>query len=362
MFSYATLNIFDDSVFDGMTIRIFGKWGALLSLLQQFAYYMLDAVLCFVVGSFSTMIFLYIGIACLCCVPLLWVYDWPELPLVNLKGIWRDFRRTFWAFVVGVIYFINSTFSEAMMPYFCTFVSESDSEAGFTYGIYGIGLLLGVSFGQYLFNGLRYRHCLVLALMIETLGTFIVMFITSEVHFAWQMLLFLLCGGVESITDSIVQTYLVDTCDITRTPTFCYSVFQSCYEAGGTIGFTVYPQVAENLAWRDFWMANVMQSGGVMMLFAICFYVVPAGWNDPVLNRIPSLRWREICEACQGALCGGNATEEEAKDEKDDLAILAERTVPETTSVEVKEVPIGDDNTSKGNKSGDVSGEAVDAA
>jgi hypothetical protein len=59
-----------------------------------------------------------------------------------------------------------------------------------------------------------------------------------------------LLGGVTSLADSIIHCYLVDSSDKTETPTFSYSVFQSCYERGSIFGFIVFPQVKEKTAWK----------------------------------------------------------------------------------------------------------------
>ena len=296
---YSVIVVCHDVAFDGIMIRIFGHWGALLSLVQQFAYYAFDTILCFTaVGGFNSMILLYTGIGCALVAPLIFVYKWPDVPLVNLKGIWRDFKKAFWAFFVGILYFLNSTFSEAMVPYFVADMAEDDWTAGRIVGFYNLGLLLCVRLGQYLFNGLKYRYCILSAMTAETLGVFIVLFLHDNMGAPLLSFLFWLFGMVTSITDSIVQCYLVDACDVTRTPTFCYSVFDATFELGGTIGFTVYPQAKENLAWRDFWICDSLQSAGVTIVFAICFLLIPAGWNDPVLNRVPTLNWREICRCC----------------------------------------------------------------
>jgi hypothetical protein len=330
---YSCIVICHDVVFDGMMIRIFGKWGALLSLLQQFAYYAFDTLLCFIaVGDFNNIIFLYIGIACALLQVLLWVFTWPDVPLVNLKGVWRDFKKTFWTFFVGIIYFINSTFSESMSPYFAADCGRDDYEAGYLAGVYNLGLLIGVSFGQYLFNGVRYRNCVLIASVMETFGMFFLMFLHVGLNYGLLLFLFFACGIVTSITDSIVQCYLVDSCDVTRTPTFCYSVFQSCYEAGSTIGFTAYPQVKELVCWRDFWILDTVECAFVSLVFGICFFAIPFGWDDVTLNRIPSLRWQEICEACAGACCGAvNIDDEGGKldDQADESQEDAQVTVPD---------------------------------
>jgi predicted MFS family arabinose efflux permease len=135
-------------------------------------------------------------------------------------------------------------------------MAENDWEAGRLVGFYNVGLLLGVSCGQYMFNGLRYRFCILTAMTSETLGVVIVCFLHVGVSNILMDFLFWIFGMVTSVTDSIVQCYLVDACDVTRTPTFCYAVFQSCYELGDTLGFTLYPQAKERLAWRDYWFCR----------------------------------------------------------------------------------------------------------
>jgi hypothetical protein len=39
----------------------------------------------------------------------------------------------------------------------------------------------------------------------------------------------------------------------------------------------------------------------VTFVLAVAFLAVPQGWNDPVLNRPPSLHWREICRCVKKA-------------------------------------------------------------
>jgi hypothetical protein len=58
-YGYSAVVICHDVCFDGQMVHQFGNWGALLSLFQQFGYYFMDTVLCFVAASnFSQSMFL----------------------------------------------------------------------------------------------------------------------------------------------------------------------------------------------------------------------------------------------------------------------------------------------------------------
>jgi predicted MFS family arabinose efflux permease len=312
---YSFVVICHDVCFDGQMIRQFGKWGALLSLLQQFAYYLFDTILCFVaVEEFDQILFLYVGIVSACFIPLLWVFNWDHMPLVKVKGIWEDFKSTFWTLMIGFLYFLTSPFSESMVPYFVADIMDTDEHSGNIVGFYNIGLLFGVAFGQYLFGKFRYKWCIMIAMVVETLGILIIMFLTEDSTYGEAIPAFLFFGIITSLTDSILQCFLVDSCDITKTPTFTYSVFQSCYETGDTIGFVLYPQVKEALEWKWYWGANMMTCAGITILFAIFIFLIPSGKNYKMFNEFPTLHWKEIIDFFRKSTKVGN---EEVEDENE---------------------------------------------
>jgi hypothetical protein len=130
------------------------------------------------------------------------------------------------------------------------------------------------------------------------------------------MFLIFVLGIITSLTDSIIHCYLVDSSDSTKTPTFSYSVFQSCYEGGNTLGFVVFPQVKEKTTWRMYWVFNMITTFGVSGIFSLIFFLVPHSIESKILNSKPSLHFEEITSLCKNS---DNKVSPQTEDDQDQL-------------------------------------------
>jgi hypothetical protein len=70
-------------------------------------------------------------------------------------------------------------------------------------------------------------------------------------------------------------------------PTFCYSVFQSCYEAGTTFGFEIYSHVIESLIWLFFWSTNIGMCAFLPIVFAVYCTLITYGPDDECSEQEP---------------------------------------------------------------------------
>ena len=312
------ITVAHDVIFDGQLIMVFSSHGALLNFIQRFAYYATSVVLCFtLVKDFSQYTFLIAGIACILCTPLLWVYKWHSTALLDLKGIWKDIKDKISVIPISFIYFLMESMSGNIMALFSAYIiTNNDSLIGYASGTSSIGSMLGISFGQYFYPKLKYRNCIIVAVVIEFLAALMYYFIDPGLTEPQIFSLYFFGGLICSISDSIVQCYKVDAADLTRSPTWTYSVFESFSEAAITIGATVTPQIKEGRSWPSFWGIIMGICGSVFVLALITFYGLPCLRNEVVLNSQPTLDYSQICCCCcQSEQIIANDDENEKEDQ-----------------------------------------------
>lgn len=297
-----SITVIHDVVYDGQMIVLFDNNAVVLEMIQLGAYLVFDVLLSFVGISFYTpYIFLIVGCLSILTSGLLFVYKWEDLPTHDYKGIWKDIKETVWPAITIFFYFFITTFGDSMLSYFGSDIQPNEDRIGIIFGCYMIGAFVGMLIGQYFFLKVTYHWAVVIALFFEAAAVLFFMFLTEKSKYGVQITMFLLGGFVTAATDAILQTLCIDASSTGSVPTFTYSWLQSLMMAGSTIGGCVFPLCKKNLTWIEFWGANIGICGGLAVIFALLYILIPSAYNDRTLKIKPTIK----------SLCGNKELQSE---------------------------------------------------
>jgi hypothetical protein len=212
-----------DTSFDGQMIALFTGRGILLQMTQMMGYLIFDVIISFVGISFYTpYLFLIVGILSMLAAPLLWVYDWAELPRAEFAGMWGDFVKTLPTSVITLLYYFVTTWGDSTLGYFGADISPDEEELGVIFGLYMIGVFFGLSYGQYMFIEWTYVGILA-ALVIEAASVLFYWFLAEGTAYSAKCTLFFFGGFFTSGSDAVIQTLLIDASTEVNTDTLMYS-------------------------------------------------------------------------------------------------------------------------------------------
>lgn len=226
--------------------------------------------------------------------PLLWIFPWAQLELVELKGIWNDIKSTIWISIIVLIFYLISYWCDTMFGFFIVDLFQDQKKVGIILGVNVIGQFFGISFGQFLFRKLTYHPSIIITFLVDAFASFYFLFLRSSTSYAAVIVLMLFAGLTRCVTRSLVQNLTIDASGLSSTSTFLYSLFQSIFNVGMAGAGIIYPQISKHLNWSWWWTLEMIFGISFAIIFSLIFYFVPSARKDRVLLSRPSLDLTQV--------------------------------------------------------------------
>jgi hypothetical protein len=281
-FCASLLSVSCDVIIDGHLLRAYSANATLHQMLQMMGTLTLDLILCFVsVQFFTPVLFLVFGGLTILAVPALWLITWYGDLAASLAFLWEDIRKTVWTLGIGTVYYFVTCFFDANVQYFCAYLLDSDpARIGYCYGMYVIGMYLGLSFAQFFFLKLKYKL---------SLGLLFFMFLRPGHATGLIYAMFFFGGFTISASDSVTDTFSIQTSQLSRTPAFLYAWFRSWQNVAYIAGGVAFPLIRQKIEWIYYFVINL----AILLVAAVAsfgvYFFCPSAKNNETIDSYPTL-------------------------------------------------------------------------